>query len=74
MGNFTLDSEGNLVNAQGHILQGFDVGTDGNSLPSLQDVQINGQEFPPQVTSSATVHANLNSEAENIALPFDPTQ
>jgi flagellar hook protein FlgE len=74
MGNFTLDSDGNLVNAQGHILQGFDVDTDGNSLPSLQDVQINGQEFPPQATASATVNANLNSGAEDIALPFDPTQ
>ena len=74
MGNFTLDSDGNLVNAQGHILQGFDVDTDGNSLPSLQDVQINGQAFPPQVTSNATVNANLHSGAESIAVPFDPTQ
>jgi flagellar hook protein FlgE len=73
-GDFTADREGKLVNAQGFVLQGFDVDTNGNSLPALEDIQINGQAFPPQVTSSATVLVNLDSAATDMTLPFDPAQ
>ncbi len=78
-GNFTLDRVGNLVNSEGMILQGFDVDTNGNALPFVKDVQINGQAFPPNITSSATVNLNLNADEPplldiNTGLPiaFDP--
>jgi flagellar hook protein FlgE len=78
-GNFTVDREGLLVNTQGLILQGFDVDTNGNALPFVRDVQINGQAFPPKVTSDATINLNLDSAAEPILDPntgtliaFDP--
>ena len=78
-GNFTLDREGRLVNAQGMIVQGFDVDTNGNALPFVRDIEINGQAFPPKVTANATINLNLNSASEPILDPntgelvaFDP--
>jgi flagellar hook-basal body protein len=59
-GNFTLDNEGKLVNTQGMVVQGFDIDTNGNALPFVKDMQINGQAFPPQITTDATININLN--------------
>jgi flagellar hook protein FlgE len=61
-GNFTLDSNGNLVNSQGMIVQGFDMDANGNALSFVQDMQINGQAFPPQLTNNATITLNLDSK------------
>jgi flagellar hook protein FlgE len=72
-GNFTLDREGRMVNSQGLIVQGFDVDSNGNALPFVRDIQINGQAFPPQVTSQATININLNVNTEVTAAAFDPT-
>ncbi|GIX47057.1 MAG: hypothetical protein KatS3mg131_1268 [Candidatus Tectimicrobiota bacterium] len=47
-GDFRLDREGNLVNAQGFILQGFDVDTNGNALPFVKDVNVSGQGLSSQ--------------------------
>jgi flagellar hook protein FlgE len=78
-GDFTLDRVGNLVNSQGMVLQGFDVDTNGNALPFLGDINIAGQAFPPKMTSTATINANLDSDAEILLDPnsgnllaFDP--
>jgi flagellar hook protein FlgE len=71
-GDFTIDREGNLVNSQGLILQGFDIDANGNALPSIQDVQISGQAFPPNMTSEATINVNLNADAAIMTDPFDP--
>jgi flagellar hook protein FlgE len=69
-GNFILDRVGNMVNSQGFILQGFDVDSNGNALPFVRDMSIDGQSFPPQVTTSATLSINLDSDAQAITVPF----
>jgi flagellar hook protein FlgE len=72
-GDFTVDRDGNLVNSQGLIVQGFDIDTNGNALPFVKNMQINGQSFPPNITSEAIINVNLNSGAEILGVPFDAT-
>lgn len=71
-GDFTLDRIGNLVNSQGLIVQGFDIDTNGNALPFVRNITINGQAFPPQITTQATVNVNLNSATSMLGVAFDP--
>jgi flagellar hook protein FlgE len=71
-GDFTLDRIGNLVNSQGLIVQGFDIDTNGNALPFVRNITINGQAFPPQITTSATVNVNLNSATSVLGVTFNP--
>ena len=71
-GDFTLDRVGNLVNAQGLIVQGFDIDTNGNALPFVRNITINGQAFPPQITTTATINVNLNSATSVLGVAFDP--
>lgn len=78
-GNFTLSRDGNLVNSQNQIVQGFSVDGNGNALPFVRDIKISGQAFPPRATASGEISLNLNSEAElieddsGVLVPFDPT-
>lgn len=71
-GNFALDRDGNLVNSQGLIVQGFSLDTTSNALPFVENVNINNRAFPPQITSTAQINVNLNSEAEALTTAFDP--
>jgi len=70
-GSFTLNREGNLVNPQGMVVQGFDIDSTGNALPFVRDMQINGQAFPPQITSAATININLDVNTVARTSPTD---
>ena len=78
-GDFRLDRNGSLTNSQGLLLQGFDVGTNGSALPFVREINIAGQAFPPNPTTSGEINLNLNSSDQVIIDPgtglpvvFDP--
>jgi flagellar hook protein FlgE len=72
-GSFSLNNEGDLVNPQGMILQGFDLDTTGNAVPFVKNINISGQAFPPELTTETTSYINLSSRTEPLTAPFDLT-
>ena len=75
-GDFTLDSDGNLVNSGGHFLQALRIGAGGpsdnvTSLNSLETVNLAAVTSPALATSQLSLQANLSSTA---ALSIDPLQ
>ncbi|ADU30751.1 flagellar hook protein FlgE [Evansella cellulosilytica] len=73
-GNFYLDENGDLVNANGLRVQGYSVvdgELDTNTLGPLQIAS--GQLIPPQATDEAQFKGNLNSETqvgETVNVPY----
>src|SRR5690606_20247652 len=73
-GQFHLDKEGYIVNANGANLTGYQ-SINGGVVTNLR-VQANGVGGFPQITSEAAIIANLNAEAgivDQVTNPFDPT-
>jgi flagellar hook protein FlgE len=78
-GQFQLDQNGYIVNAQGNKLMGYAVDpktgliSQGNIVP----LQLSNQELPPQVTSTAQIGLNLNAAdtppTTTTFSPSDPT-
>jgi flagellar hook protein FlgE len=74
-GSFTVDSAGNLVNAQGFYLQAWPVRSDGSvvssptSLSAIEPVNIAGVGGLAEATSDVGINANLNSGQA----AYDPT-
>ena len=67
-GNFTVDSEGNLVTPTGQILQGIRRGENGTFAPAtpanLTDVNLKGFEvIPAKETTKGSLSFNLNAAA-----------
>jgi flagellar hook protein FlgE len=66
-GSFTVDSNGDLVNAAGYYLQGFPVNADGSvtvnpsDLNTLQTINVAAIGGTATATTSVTVNQNLNS-------------
>jgi flagellar hook protein FlgE len=72
-GEFSLDKSGNVVNADGSILQGYLADSSGNISKSLTNLNFaldasGNITIPAQATSSATVSVNLNSNDKVPAL------
>lgn len=73
-GDFRLNADGDLVNPQGLIVRGFDPNKSNiNALPFAENINLGGQAFSPQQTSTATITASLDSEATAPGVSFDPT-
>ena len=75
-GAFSMDRDGNIVNAAGLVLQGYPVNsTTGNTTTNTpQDITIDTGVSSPQATSSVTIAANLDASETGIAatVTFDP--
>ncbi|WP_454690530.1 flagellar hook protein FlgE [Achromobacter aloeverae] len=72
-GQFSIDKNLNIVNAQGQYLTGYGTGGIGTAPIQLSLPQAN---ISPQATTTAGFVANLNANAsviDNTATPFDPT-
>jgi len=72
-GQFTIDKNLNIVNAQGQNLTGYGTGGIGTAPIALTLPQAN---IAPQATTTSGFVANLNANADVIdstATPFDPT-
>lgn len=78
-GQFQLDKDGFIINAQGHKLTGFAANpvTGAISLGSSVPLQISSQALTPQPTSTASVGLNLDSRnlvpATTVFSASDPT-
>ncbi|WP_426190350.1 flagellar hook protein FlgE [Massilia sp. DWR3-1-1] len=72
-GQFSLDKEGYMVNAQGAKLTGYQTGPTGNLLAgSPVPIQISTADLKPVATTTVKTELNLDSRAENpTKSPFD---
>jgi flagellar hook protein FlgE len=64
-GQFSLDNQGNLVDPQGFVVQGYLVNSAGTIDNQLTDLTIANNTVPPQQTTDVTINAQLNSN-ENV--------
>ncbi len=61
-GEFHLDRNGNLITSQGNNVQGYAI-TSGTPSSTLADVALNFSAIAPNLTSTATIAANLDSSS-----------
>ena len=75
-GQFTLDKDGNMVNPQGFVAQGYLVTANGDIDNQLTDLTIANSVLPPNATEAITISANLDSTADVDpgGAAFDSTQ
>ncbi|MBI5747380.1 MAG: flagellar hook protein FlgE [Nitrospirae bacterium] len=71
-GNFDMDKDGNIVNPEGLILQGYQVDSAGNITGTIDDLTISSSTSPPRATTDAEIAANLDSSS-TIPAAFDVT-
>ncbi len=63
-GQFEWDNEGNLVNPDGFIVQGYSIDTDG-TIGSLDGINLPAGTSEPSATDEITFGLNLNADAED---------
>ena len=71
-GQSSLNSNGQLVNADGLQFQGYASNGDGTYGTTLAPVTVNTAALPPKTTTKMTVTANLDSTATAQTVAFDP--
>lgn len=72
-GQFQMDKQGYIVNAQGATLTGYMADGTGNILAGTPEpLRVNTADLPPKVTSLVTTGINLDSRSEvPVVTPFD---
>lgn len=72
-GQFLLNKEGNIENANGALLTGYPVDANGQiSNGSPVPLRITNTALAPKATETYDVNLNLNSGSAPITTPFDP--
>ena len=71
-GNFGLDREGFIINAEGSKLTGYGVNGDDEIQPITTDLQIDYTDLRPNESTTVEIEANLDIKAP-ILPPFDVT-
>ena len=69
-GQFSLDKNGNIVNPEGLVLQGFLADQSGNITGTVGDLKIGTEMSAGTMTSSATFSVNLDATAVPPTNPF----
>jgi flagellar hook protein FlgE len=69
-GQFTIDKDGNIVNPEGLILQGYLADTSGNITGTLGNLQVAGTQSLAHPTTNASIAINLDATAAIQATPF----
>jgi flagellar hook protein FlgE len=65
-GNFSFDKDGNLVNPNGHVVQGWGLDSEtGSDIGSVGDIRLNSFTSQPSQSTNIQVIANLDSNAES---------
>ncbi len=65
-GNFSFDKDGNLVNPNGHVVQGWLLDSEtGSDIGSVGDITLNSFTSQPSQSTNIQVIANLDSTAED---------
>lgn len=65
-----MDKDGNIVNPDGLILQGYQVDSAGNITGTIDDLTISSSTAPPRATTDVEIAANLDSSS-TIPAAFD---
>jgi flagellar hook protein FlgE len=71
-GQFTLDKDGFLTNLQGLQVQGYQADATGTLSKSISNINVQNAASSPLATANITVRANLQSDANVLAAPWDP--
>ncbi len=71
-GAFELDREGWITNSTGQRLTGYVANADGELTGALGELRVNTGDVAPQPTGRMEISANLDANAEEPALAFDP--
>lgn len=69
-GQFSLDKDGNVVNVDGYVLQGFQVDNNGNIIGAVEDVSFSNQTSQAKATTESSVAVNLDAAATIPAAAF----
>jgi flagellar hook protein FlgE len=69
-GYFSLDKDGNIVNPDGLILQGYLADTAGNITGTIEDLRIESRQSLARATTNATVAVNLDAVSAAQVTPF----
>lgn len=69
-GQFSIDKDGNVVNPEGLILQGYQVDSAGNITGTIDDLNLSSSTSPPRATENVEISANLDSSS-TIPAAFD---
>ena len=72
-GQFKVDSVGQVVDASGALLQGYQADTVGNITSTIGGITLTSSAVPPQSTSTATILGNLNANATAPTAAFATT-
>ena len=72
-GQFTMDKTGYLVNQEGLRVQGYTADPTGQVGPSPADLKLGDSASPAFATTTITLKANLDAEAQVLTAPWDPT-
>ncbi len=72
-GNFRFDKEGNLVNPEGYVVQGWELNDDGQDISSTKDIRLDSFTSPPSASDEIQLILNLDESAEqaNEATPIE---
>lgn len=68
-GQFSFDSDGNLVSVDGSKVQGYEIDASGNKTGGLADISVAATSSSPKATSSVTMAVNIDSR-EDIPAAF----
>ena len=71
-GEFNIDKDGNLANAQGLKVQGYQANGDGTFAASISTVTAPTAALPAKATKGVSVTANIDADAKIPAVAFDP--
>ncbi len=71
-GQFAMDKDGFLVNADGLRVQGYAANSAGVVLSAIGDLMVGNANAAPSPTAHLTMKANLNSDSAPIPAAFDP--
>lgn len=69
-GQFSVDRDGKIVNADGSVLQGYLTDIYGNVTGTIGDISISSGQIPAVATSTVTLSLNLNAQEHVITAPF----
>ena len=69
-GYFSLDKDGNIVNPEGLVLQGYLADTSGEITGTIEDLKISSRQNLARATTNTSVGVNLDSASEVQVTPF----
>jgi flagellar hook protein FlgE len=62
-GQFEFDKDGNLVNPDGLVVQGYTIDPTSGALGSIGDITVTSGSIPPRPTDEMSVNLNLDADA-----------